>query len=257
MAGPRQAVTTQSPISPGRSDGRRNSLTDEAYRVLRRRIIRCEMPPGMRITEAQLVEQLGIGKTPVREAVARLVQEGLIHNTPPRGQEVSPVTLHDVHEIFSLRMVIEPATVEMAARRVDPDQLRRLDELCAAAGYAVGDDESLEQHHRANREFHVMVAHATGNRRLTQITARLMDESERMFHLGLMFHDRSDEVRHEHRALVDALIAGDGERARQIAVDGIEAARRMVIEALLRSPSVQRVRVEPPPAWNGEGVLPV
>jgi DNA-binding GntR family transcriptional regulator len=75
---------------------RPGSLADEAYAILKLLIIRCELEPGRRITEAQLVATTGIGKTPVREALARLVHENLVRNIPRHGYEVTPITLRDV-----------------------------------------------------------------------------------------------------------------------------------------------------------------
>lgn len=223
----------------------RGSLVDTAYATLKRRIIVCEIEPGLRITEAQLVEEMGIGKTPVREALARLAQEGLVRSIPHHGYEVSSITLRDVQELFGLRLIVEPAAVQLAAGHVDAVHLRRLDELCQA-GYDLGDRDSAARFLRANHEFHATVAQASGNQRLVDVVVRVLDESERLFHLGLMLRNRTDEMAHEHRSLVDALVAGDGEAARRIAVEQIVAAERMVVNALLSSPAVQSVRVELP-----------
>lgn len=220
-------------------------MVDSAYARLKRRIITCEIEPGLRITEAQLVDDMGIGKTPVREALARLAQEGLVRSIPHHGYEVSPITLRDVQELFGLRLIVEPAAVQLAAGHVDAAHLRRLDELCQA-GYALGDHESASRFLRANHEFHATVAQASGNQRLVDVVVRVLDESERLFQFGLMLHNRTDEMAHEHRALVDALVACDGEAARRIAVEQIVAAERMVVNALLSSPAVLSVRVGVP-----------
>lgn len=223
------------------------SLADEAYAVLKQWIIRCELEPGRRITEAQLVQAIGIGKTPVREALARLVQEGLVRNIPRHGYEVSPITLRDVQDHFGLRLIVEPAVVQMAVGRVEAAHLVRLGELCRV-GYTVGDHESVDAFLRANREFHTIIARASGNRRLTELIGTLLDESERMQHLGMMFWDRSARSAQEHRAIVDALAAGEAETARRIAAEQILATQRQIIDTLLSSPSVLAARVTVPKA---------
>lgn len=228
------------------------SLADDAYAVLKRRIIVCEMEPGMRVTEARLVQEIGIGKTPVREALARLVQEGLVHNIPRHGYEVAPVTLRDVQHLFGLRLIVEPATVQLAAGHVDTTQLRRLDELCQA-GYTIGDHESVTRFLRANHEFHTTLARASGNPRLAEVVERLLEESERLFHIGLMLRNRTAEMAHEHQELVDALIAGDSEAARRIAVQQILTSQRMVVDALLSSPAVLSAQVEIPRLVTASG----
>lgn len=226
---------------------RLGSLTDEAYAVLKQRIIRCELEPGRRITEAQLVQAIGIGKTPVREALARLVQEELVRNIPRHGYEVSPITLRDVQDHFGMRLIVEPAVVQMAIGRVEAAQLQRLGKLCRV-GYTVGDPDSVATFLRANREFHTIIAQASGNRRLTELIGKLLDESERMQHLGMMFRDRSTQSAQEHRAIVDALVAGEAETARRIAAEQILATQRQIMDTLLSSPSVLATRVTVPKA---------
>jgi DNA-binding GntR family transcriptional regulator len=209
---------------------------------LKQRIIRCELEPGARVTESQLVKETGIGKTPVREALARLAQEDLVRSIPRHGYEVTPPTLRQVQELFGLRLIVEPAAVQLAAGKVDAADLRRLDELCHV-GYAIDDPAGAASFLRANHEFHATVAAASGNRRLTQVVERLLDESDRVYHLGLRLRSRQEEMRHRHDELVDALVAGDGEAARRLAVEQILAAQRMVLDALLSSPSVLAAEV--------------
>jgi DNA-binding GntR family transcriptional regulator len=222
-----------------------SSLADAAYARLKQDVIHCELEPGLRVSEAKLVQRTGIGKTPVREALGRLVQEGLVRNIPRHGYEVTPITLRDVQELFGLRLVVEPAAVQLAAGHVDAAQLRRLDDLCHA-GYEVGDHDSAAAFLRANRELHGTIARSSSNRRLAEVVERVLDECERLFHLGLMLRNRSDEMAHEHKDLVDALIAGDAEGARRIAIEQILSAQRMVVDALLYSPSLLAAQVAAP-----------
>src|SRR5919197_450469 len=88
------------------------SLADQAYARIRRRIVGCELAPGDQVTESQLVETHGIGKTPVREALQRLAQEGLVQPIRRHGYRVAPITLRDVRDLFGLRLIIQPAAAE-------------------------------------------------------------------------------------------------------------------------------------------------
>lgn len=223
------------------------SLADLAYRELKARVICCELEPGRLVTEASVVRQLGIGKTPVREALARLVQDGLVRAIPRHGYEITPITLGDVQELFGLRLVVEPAAVQLAAGQVHAATLRRLDELCQAA-YHPGDHDSITDFLRINHEFHSTIANASGNRRLAQVVVRVLDESERLFHLSMMLLDRGAQMVHEHRELVDALVAGEAEAARRITVEQILSVQRMVVDALLLSPAVLSAPVAVPHA---------
>lgn len=237
-----RAVTRDGPFSKVVHAG---SLADEAYSQLKRRIIRCQMPPDLLVTESQLVRESGLGKTPVREALARLVQDGLVQNIPRLGYEIAPITLGDVDELFGLRLILEPAAAELAAGRIDPAHLRRLDQLCAVTAHP-DSTEGLDQHLKANRDLHVAVARSAGNRRLAESIERLMDEGERMLRLGLLFGNPWDQIIHEHKQLVDALIAGDAAEARRVSIDQIRAAQRNVTSALLASPSIVGAHVTAP-----------
>jgi DNA-binding GntR family transcriptional regulator len=224
---------------------RSQSQGDVAYAELKRRIIRCALEPEERITEAQLASDIGIGKTPVREALTRLIQEGLVRSIPGHGYEVTPITLGDVQDLFSYRLIVEPAAAQLAAGRVVATDLRRLDELCTAH-YSLGDAESEARYLSANYTFHATIADASGNRRLASAVRRVLDESERLFHLSSVLRNSSEEVAHEHKDLIDALIAGDGEAARHMAIVHITASQRLVLEALISSPSLLAVHIVPP-----------
>jgi DNA-binding GntR family transcriptional regulator len=227
---------------PGRAST--SSQGEVAYAALRRRIIQCELEPGERITEAQLASETAIGKTPVREALTRLIQEGLVRSIPGHGYEVTPITLGDVQDLFNFRLIVEPAAAQLAAGHVNATDLRRLDDLCAAR-FSTVEMESESHFLQANYLFHTTIADASGNRRLAEAVRRALEESERLFHLSNVLRNRSDEVAHEHKDLVDALIAGDGELARKLTLIHITASQRLVLDALLTSPSLLTVNIFP------------
>jgi DNA-binding GntR family transcriptional regulator len=214
-------------------------LAGEAYAVLKGRIIRCDIQPGARLTEIQLVRQLGLGKTPIREALVRLIHDGLVRNIPRHGYEVTPITLGDVDDLFRLRLILEPAAMALAAGRVTGPLRDRLQVLSRLESYSPGDSKSVETYRRANREFHVLVARASGSRRLAEAIERLEDESDRMFNLGLAFRNRGERVRLGHQRILTAILAGDAELARRHAIAGIHETERVIKEALLASPALR------------------
>jgi DNA-binding GntR family transcriptional regulator len=251
MARTRQPIARPVPVTPpdrtagtasrprARPTASAPSLAGEAYAVLKGRIIRCELAPGERLTEARLVLELGLGKTPIREALVRLIHDGLIRNMPRHGYEVTPLTLADVEDLFRLRLILEPAAIGLAAGRIDPALRTRLQALCRVESYALDDPRSVDAYRRANHEFHVLVARASGSRRLADAIERLEEESDRVFNLGLRFRDRGETVRLDHERILGALVAGDGEAARRHTVEGILAAERVIKEALLSNPSIR------------------
>ncbi len=208
------------------------SSTDEAYDSLKRRILQCELSPGQELREAALAESDGFGRTPVREALRRLVQEGFVEVRPRQGYRVAPITLASVHDVFELRLLLEPAAVELAIRRAPREAITALHDL-AHAHYVHGDQESYERFIVDNLNLHVKIAESTGNQRLAYMLRSLLEEMQRLFFLSLDARDSSIEQMHEHHELYDAMLAKDVDAARRIVVDQIEQSRQRVIDALV------------------------
>jgi DNA-binding GntR family transcriptional regulator len=178
----------------------------------------------------------------VRMALIRLAHDGLLRAIPRRGYMVTPITLKDIHDVFELRLMLEPAAAHMAAGKVDAQRLRVLDEACRH-GYHSSDVKSITRFLEANKALHVAIAQATGNGRLAGMVAQLLDQMTRLLHLGLGLRNRSQEMLHEHRALLKALTRGDGETAERISREQIEAARSMVLSAIMTSNTVMNLAI--------------
>ena len=211
-------------------DGR--SLADKAYQRLRLEIVECLLAPKQRLTEATVAQQLEVGRMPAREALLRLVSEGLIQVIPRHGYAVAPITLRDVRELFELRLVIEPAAVERAVGHFDAAQHTQLKKL-SEVGYRAAGRESVRRYLRANTELHTRIARLSGNRRIADLVASILLESERLINFILPTHPQSDQTADEHRRLLEAMAEGDATQARRIAEGHIRATRQMVVESLL------------------------
>jgi DNA-binding GntR family transcriptional regulator len=153
-----------------------------------------------------------------------------------------PVTLQDIHDVFELRLMLEPTAARMAAGKVNTQRLNMYDEVCRE-GYERGNAKSTGRFLEANKAFHVTIAQATGNARLAGAIEHLLDEMTRLLHLGLGLHKGSQDMLHEHRTLVKALARGDGETAERICRDQIETARATVLAAILTSRSVLNLAI--------------
>jgi DNA-binding GntR family transcriptional regulator len=114
-------------------------------------------------------------------------------------------------------------------------------ETAAAAGYQVNDARSITSFLDANKGFHVAIAETTGNARLSSMIGQLHDQMSRLLHLGLGLRNRSQEMQAEHRALLKALVRGNGDAAERLAREQIEAARGMVLSAVMTSRSVMNL----------------
>ncbi len=231
---PRTAKLSSRPPAEGTQAGAQN-LNDTAYATIKDDIISCALQPGEEVSEGSLVARYGMSKAPIRSAMMRLRQEGLIVSRGRQGNAVSPVTLRDIQEIFQLRLVLDVTAVRLAAGRVDAVRLRALNEA-AHTTYPEGDRAGRAAYLRANREFHRYVAECTGNQRLVTLVVGLMEQHERIVHLGLAMQRREHEFHHFHDDLVDALIEGDGERAAELTEKALRGSQRKVLEALTDSP---------------------
>jgi len=221
------------------------NLGDAAYAEIKSWIIDGRLPGGTGVSEAELALALGLGKAPVRAALARLAQDGLVASVARRGWRVAPITLADILDVFQLRRELEPMAARLATRHgIDSGLLKRLDVGCKA-GYTPGHAASQRAFLAANRAFHLAIAEAARSPRLLRMLSSLLDEAERALLLGLALRNRSDEIQHEHQTLIDAMAKGDAATAEEIVVQQIDEARDMVIAALMASPSVLSAEIAP------------
>lgn len=220
----------------------RRSIAEKAYRRLRLAIVECRLAPGQRLTEASIAQKLQVGETPAREALRQLVMEGLLQVTPRHGYAVAPITLRDVHELFELRLLIEPATAAMAARHFRAASLPILKKL-SEVGYADGSQDSVRKFLRANTELHVHIANLSGNRRLVQLMTQLLSESERLTNFGMLSHPHSEQAVDEHKKLLEALASKDPDSARRIMEEHVKTTREMVVESLITNTSLREIPI--------------
>jgi DNA-binding GntR family transcriptional regulator len=214
----------------------RDSASARAYDILKELILNCQLPPGASLNEGRLAESLAMSKTPIREALRMLAHEGFVEVLPRQGYRVTEMTLADVQEIFHLRLLLEPAAAALAAERASADQLQALRAL-AEDGTDVVTAHDFAALIARNREFHVLLAEASGNARLAATLRHLLEEIQRLFLAGLDLREGVEEQRGEHRDLVAALLKGNHHLAHDIAVRQIESSRERVMEALLAAMS--------------------
>jgi GntR family transcriptional regulator, rspAB operon transcriptional repressor len=208
------------------------SLTQQVYETLKGEILRAECAPGEMIAEPELAARYGISKTPIREALRILIQDGWVRARPNKGYLIRPVSLEDVGEVFTLREMLEPELSAGAARRRTEAQLQRLSELAERPAQSSGD---LEAALDAVRQFHTLIAEAAGNSRAVRMLEGLLDEVRRLYYLmpELQTRLRSTEVE-AHRALVEALRQKDSGQAASRMREHLLDARTAMLDALER-----------------------
>ncbi|MEI4485771.1 GntR family transcriptional regulator [Frigidibacter sp. MR17.14] len=215
---------------------RAGSLTEQVYGQLRTEILTCALPPGTDLSEAELAARFDVSKTPVREALATLRQEGLIRTFPRRGYQVAMMTLSDIGELFDVRTILEAGIAELACTRITEPEIEKLAAL-ADASYDPSARSSLGGFIDANRIFHMAIAHATGNARLEALLERQFDELERVFYLGATLRNVSEETANDHRDIVKVLAERNPARAREAMIHHNLVTRQGLFNALAQSNS--------------------
>jgi len=190
------------------------TATERAYRTIHERIVRLELAPGALLVESVVAEELGLGRTPVREALKMLACENLVVIVPQRGIYVAEITLTDLQEIAELRVELEALSARLAARRITRPELANLHTLVERlASVSPGDTETLM---RIDGEFHTALGRAAGNRHLAGMLTSLYDKSLRLWRLALPRMGFLAAAVERHEGLLEALDAGDSEAAGRI-----------------------------------------
>jgi DNA-binding GntR family transcriptional regulator len=215
-------------------------LGEIAYGRVRHAIVRLELAPGAPISEQQLVDEFGLTKAAVRAALARLRADGLVRAAPRRAHVVAPVTLHDVREIYELRLAVEPVAAAAAATRIGAEELRRLRRSIADPP-DLRREASVDRFLTGNRAVHVGVAAASGNHRLERLVSQLLDDSERVILLAMRAGHDARRINQDHRALLAALAERDADAAGEAMQTGIAGFRDELIAALVNSEAMARV----------------
>ena len=201
---------------------------------LRNAIKNGKLKPGERLMEVQLAEELGISRTPVREAIRKLEQEGYVIMLPRRGTYVSSVSVHDVQEIFEIRTALESLSTGLAARRIENEELEQLQKLLAEIeGYI--DKHDIDNIVKTDIEFHDLLYKVSRNERLSGIISNLKEQLSRFRTLSMSYPGRLKETLEEHREMVEAIASGDVEAAREAAERHMVRAEETLLKAMRNS----------------------
>lgn len=204
-------------------------LSERIYQSLRQDIMQCVIAPGVTLDAAAIARRYDVSKTPVRDAMQKLASDGLVTILPRSGYRVAAITFQAVHEILDLRAAIGPHAARQAARYATPEDIRALRRIVAE--YAEPLDVGAMQ--QVARRFHIAIARCSRNERIVNLSEILFDELERLLRFAIDFSVKAGEHSDEHTSLVDAIEAGDGNRAAQIEAVHIASARQFLIERLM------------------------
>lgn len=202
-------------------------LRDQVRDVLRDRILTGELPPGTRITERAVAEDLGVSRIPVRDALNMLKGEGLVTEVPRRGVIVTAMSAKDAEELFDVRTALEVLSVRLATERAKPQELAELRGVLeqSRAALTAGDHQVLAG---CNQTLHDTITRIAHN----DLLASVLSPLEARLHWLLRQNNDPQELFREHEALVEAIASGDPEKAAAMSLEHVNTSRRLVFRLL-------------------------
>ena len=212
------------------------SLGEQAYMALRQKIVRLDFAPGDVLREDELRVLLGIGRTPIREALQRLQREHFVTVIPRRGMFVSGIEVSELSMLFETRAVLEPYAARLAALRGTSEQWDDMEATLARTTNPSLDDEDQLA---LDRRCHEIIWAASGNRFLLDTLDMLYAQSDRLWHLYLADVSDMQHAVDEHQAILGALRSGDGDTVAELLethVRGFDTQIRAAVTARLEAP---------------------
>jgi DNA-binding GntR family transcriptional regulator len=203
---------------------RHSALTQMVAQTLRERILDGSLPPGERLVEGRLSEELGVSRMPVREGLRLLAAQGLVAIEPRRGASVVSFTTEQVREMVEVRATLEGLNAKLAAKRRDPTQIAMLEAVMVEGASLVDTDDPVKLA-RLNADFHEALATVAGNSVLQVLVRSLRDRTELLF--ARMSRHQTRKNWDEHAGIMRAVLSGDAELAALLATRHVYSAAQL------------------------------
>jgi DNA-binding GntR family transcriptional regulator len=224
----RARQTRQSKTREGAGD----SLTAVAYEAIKAEILTNRLRSGDPLPLERFVEELGLSRTPLREAVLRLEKEGLVEVRPRMGTFVSHLDLREIQEMYEVRRELEGLAARLAAGRVQPERLAEVErELTAQRLNGKVNYQALSE---AGQSLHRLIVESCGNLVLARFIRSLQDHFTRFRSLSLDIPEKILSSHREHLQILKALKQGDGEKAEKLIHEHFDHAGRFLLESLIK-----------------------
>ena len=206
-------------------------LREVVCETLRDAIRKGVLKPGERLMEIQLAEELGVSRTPVREAIRKLELEGYVIMMPRRGTYVANLSIRDVNEVFEIRTSLDSLASGLAAERITDEELERLQRLLVMIGEYI-EENNMEKIVETDTEFHDILYQASRNTRLVGIIFNLREQLTRFRSTSMAYPGRLKETLEEHRHLVEAIAQGDALEAQRAAEEHMEKSEQTLLTSM-------------------------
>lgn len=196
-------------------------LSQKVYRALKTEIIKGSLKPGTKLSEGKIAEQMGVSRTPVREALKELAAEGFVKMNPNQAVVVSNASVEDVQEVLQIRGVLEGLAARLATRMISEEEIKELEKYQKQMEYYTKKDDVLA-FSEMDAEFHELILNVCGNNRLIQIRKNLSDQARRYRIRSLSVPGRLKYSLKEHQEIVEELKRKNAEQADRLSQKHIE-----------------------------------
>ncbi len=207
-------------------------LREVVCETLRNAIVAGTLKPGERLMEIQVAEELGVSRTPVREAIRKLELEGFVVMIPRRGTYVSDLSIKDVNEVYEVRTALDVLAAGLAVERITEEELEEMERLLVVFGECI-EANDLDKIVEADSKFHDILYKATRNERLIGIVNNLREQLTRFRSLSMSYPGRLKDMLEEHTRLVEALGQRNASVARKLANDHMANAEQTLLKTML------------------------
>jgi DNA-binding GntR family transcriptional regulator len=209
----------------------RDTLNQRVYSQLREMILSGTLEGGTQIEERQLAEEMGVSRTPLREAIGQLSNEGIIEYRPYRGNYVRTFTAKQVNDLYQVRMALESLAMRLAIPKLSQEHIHKIRLILDDVQRALH-NEDMDGYNEADRRFHKAILDISGNETLKEALGRLSAQIQMVRVIANQDHDVVESTARERPQILAALEARDADEAARLMEQHIDGVRRAVVSQL-------------------------
>ena len=202
-------------------------LREIVYEELKRQILVGEIAPGTRMMEVDLADEMGVSRTPVREAIRKLEKEGLVTIEPRRGAYASDISIKDMLDVLEVRQTLEGMAASLAARKVTEEEKRDFIKASKAYNDAVASGNT-DEIIKCDELFHQLIVNYSDNKTLETLLSQVQELALRFRYIYYDDFSRYERMPREHEEIEEAILSGDTEKAKVVAENHVANLKEFV-----------------------------
>jgi len=211
-----------------------NTLSQKVYEKIKFELLTCKLSPGNEVNETEFTKRFDVSRTPVREALARLEFEGFVESVPRRCYRITPITFKYINEIFSIRSSLESLSTSLSAKNIGLGTIDQLEKI-GDVSYDINKQGTILSFVNENIAFHSIIAHSSGNLRLSKLIENYLGLSERLFYMGAKAKDVNPETKKDHQEIIKYLKKRNSQKASDAMTNHIENTRKHLLFSIIES----------------------